>query len=330
MKKPWESFSATANFFDPLLRQTVKRWMLLLPAINLCDWYLKSNGCTMCGFNCRGSSKQQYAWLTQFFGGRALHALYWLGYFGVKNQNPQNLTIYNGGSFLNSGKEVLGSKPEIPFSLQTTICQHIGQHPTIQKLFIESRPEFVTQGNISTLSKLLAEKTLQVGIGLESSDNRVRNTLMKKGMELSVFKHAIAVLKEHGAKSLAYVFLKPVGLSESEAIADTVRTIQFCFETGIDEVSLSCAFVQKGTEMHRKHQLGEYKPPTLWSIIEVVKQTANLGPVRVGTFEDDPPPIAVPQNCSNCTQAVNEAIIKYRNSFNLQVFDYLSCPCRQQ
>lgn len=327
MKKPWESFSSVGEFFDPLLNRTVNRWVLLLPTVNLCDWYLKSGGCTMCGFNCPKSSKQQYAWIAKYFGGQALHLVYWLGYFGIWKQSPQNLTIYNGGSFLNSGKEVPGSKPEIPLSLQSGIFRHIGQHPTIQKIFVESRPEFITSSNIAPLNDLLKGKTLQVGIGLESSNNRIRNGILRKGISLDSFNHAVKILKKHGVKSLAYVFLKPMHLSEREAIQDAVRTIQFCFETGVDEVSLSCAFIQDETKMCQQYQNGSYKLPQLWSIIEVIKQTTNLGPVRIGTFEDDPPPIDVPHNCSLCTETVNRAISRYRNSFNIALFDQLSCSC---
>jgi len=331
MKKPWESFSAVGNFYDPLLQQTVNRWVLLLPGVNLCSWYLKTKGgCTMCGFNNTTSSKRQYAWITKYFGGRALHAIYWLGYFGIKDQNPENLTIYNGGNFLNSGKEVPGAKPEIPFSLQRAICRHAGKHPTIKKVCIESRPEFINPTNISTLKGLLGGKTLEVGIGLESSNDRVRNGLLRKGTSLPNFELAVSTLRKHGAKSLAYVFLKPVGLSESEAVADTVETIRYCFRTGVDEVSVSCAFIQEGTDMYKKYMIGEYKPPTLWSIIEVIKQTVGLGPVRIGTFEDDPPPIDVPKNCSECTGVVNEALDQYRRDFKVSVFDNLNCSCKQK
>ena len=210
MKRPWESFSTVDSFFDPLIKQMVNRWVLLLPAMNLCHWYLKRGGCSMCGFNCPKSSKQQYAWIAKHFGERALRYIYWLGYFGIKGQNPQNLTIYNGGSFLNSGHEISGSKPEIPHSLQTAICRHIGQHPTIRKLFIESRPEFISWKSIAYMSDLLNGKTLQVGIGFESFNDRVRNRILGKGISLSGFNTAIAVLKQYGAKSLAYVFLKPI------------------------------------------------------------------------------------------------------------------------
>jgi len=330
MKKPWENFSGVDRLYEPSLKRDVQDWVMLFPGLNLCSWYLKSKGgCSMCGFNGSASSKQEYAWLTKYFGGRALHAMYWLGYWGARKQNPERLTIYNGGNFLNTGKEVPGQKPEIPFSLQKTICRHVRTHRTIQKLFVESRPEFITSENIPLLKGLLGEKTLEVGIGLESSNDHIRNGVLKKGTSLAAFERAVATLREYGAKSLAYVFLKPIGLDDAAAVTDAIATIRYCFEVAhVDEVSLSCAFIQEGTGFHKAYEDGTYKPPTLWSITRVIEQTANLGPVRVGTFEDDPPPIDVPKNCPECTDRVNKALDQYRHSFDPTVFDGLSCPCK--
>jgi len=326
MKKPWESFSGVGNLYEPSLKRIVREWVLLLPGLNMCSWYLTSKGgCTMCGFNSSASAKQEYAWITEYFGSSALYAMYWFGYFGIRAQKPERLTIYNGGNFLNSGKEVLGSKPEIPFEFQRRVCKHVARHPTIEKLFVETKAEFITPNNIPILKEDVGEKTLQVGIGFESVDERVRNKLLKKGTTRFEFERSVSILKKNKVQALAYVFLKPVGLSEREAVEEAVNTIKYCFEHGIDEVSLSCAFIQEGTEMYKHYREGSYTPPRLWSIIEVVKRTASLGPVRVGTFEDEPPPIDVPKNCPECTGRVNEALDQYRNSFDPTVLDNLSC-----
>jgi radical SAM enzyme (TIGR01210 family) len=329
MSKIWEGFSAVEDFFDPQKKKKTKRWVLLLPALSLCHWYLQCGGCTMCGFNGPSSGKQKFAWITKYFGRAALHFLYWLGYFGIRNQKPESLTIYNGGNFLNSGRKAIKAKAEIPLSLQLAICRHIGQHPTINKVFVESRPEFISDETIAPLVKLLNGKILQIGIGLESADENVRNHLLNKGMSRSRFEQAITTIKENGAESLAYVFLKPMGLSEEEAVADTISTIRYCFEIGVDEIALSCAFIQEGTVMHDLYQQGKYQPPNLWSILKVIKATAYLGPIRIGGFEDDPPPIAVPSSCPSCNQKVTEAIERYRECHDLSLFSGLTCHCQE-
>ncbi len=328
MSKIWDDFSAVDDFFDPQKKKMTKRWILLLPALSLCHWYLKCGGCTMCGFNGPTSGKQKFAWITKYFGGLALHLLYWLGYWGIKNQNPENMTIYNGGNFLNSGFNPIKAKAEIPLSLQKTICRHVGQHPTIKKVFVESRPDFIKDETIAPLIKLLNGKTLQIGIGLESADETVRNSILNKGMSRLQFEQAIQTIRENGAQSLAYVFLKPMQLSENEAIEDAIKTIQYCFRVGVSEIALSCAFIQEGTVMHDLYQQGKYQPPNLWSILKVIKATAHLGPIRIGGFEDDPPPIAIPKSCPSCNDRIIKAIEQYRQSHDLSLFDDLTCHCQ--
>lgn len=324
----WNSFSSTDHFFDPQLKKQVARWTLLLPAMNLCHWHLKTGGCSMCGFNGPQSGKKKYQWLAKFFNGYSLNALYRLGYFSDGMLQPENLTIYNGGNFLNSGNEIACSKEEIPLQFQKMICRSVNRHPTINKLFVESRPEFITERNISLLTGLLGSKTLQVGIGLESSDDWVRNQLLRKGIARSDFERAIDVLKSHQAQSLAYIFLKPMGLSEKEAIEDTVNSIEYCFDAGVDEVALSTAFVQSNTPLCEAFERGEYQVPNLWSVIKVIKRTAHLGPIRIGEFTDDPPPIAAPHGCPDCHEKVMAAIDDYRQTRNISVFDGLDCDCK--
>jgi hypothetical protein len=97
----------------------------------------------------------------------------------------------------------------------------------------------------------------------------------------------------------------------------------------VDEVSLSCAFVQENTPLHELYKLGQFQPPNLWSIIEVIEKTAHLGPVRIGSFDDEPPPIAKPHNCPNCNAVISCAIEKYRQTQDPKVFAGLNCSCKK-
>ncbi len=55
----------------------------------------------------------------------------------IKDRKPSNLTIYNGGSFLND--------EEIPRDVQEKICEEVSESPCVDSLFVESRPEFLSQ-----------------------------------------------------------------------------------------------------------------------------------------------------------------------------------------
>ena len=309
-------FSSVDTIFDPLLKRKSRRWLLELPGAG-CEWWKKSGGCTMCAFN---QATQRYTFGGKLYPNFIFMLLFYYAYQQVKRKNPELLVIYNGGSFL--------SDKEIPEKTQLAILRFVEKHPTIKKIMVESRADLITGGKLSRYAEAIDGKDLEIAIGLESVDDAVRNGCLKKGLTKKKFEQAIALCHQVGFSVFAYVFLKPPCLSEKEAIEDAVRTIEYCFKVGVDEVSLSCAFVQKDTILYELYKRKEYTPPRLWSIIEVILRTSSLGPVRIGHFDDDPTPIAFPQNCPTCTAEVMAAIEKYRLSHDIATFEGLNCDCK--
>ncbi len=312
-----ERFFNVDDISSSMLGRTVKRLTLLLPGRG-CAWYKSSGGCTMCGF----SQKLEEVNKRWTFSSSDLIGLFELAELLSRSEEPEILSIFNGGSFLNEN--------EIPLETQLAIAKAVGSHPTLEALFVESRPEFVTEERLLQLLDVIGEKRLEVGIGLESVTDVVRENYIHKGFNLQSYERAVKILKGHGVNVLTYVFLKPLNLSEREAIEEAVKTIAYAFEVGSDEVSLSSAFIQEGTKMADFYKRGEFKPPWLWSIIDVVRQTAHLGPVRIGSFEDEPPPIAIPHNCDKCSLKTERALHEYNLTRDINVFDDLSCECQKQ
>jgi radical SAM enzyme (TIGR01210 family) len=173
---------------------------------------------------------------------------------------------------------------------------------------------------------------------LESSDDEIRNNCLRKGLSKDTFEQAVRLCHQFDFKVFAYVYLKPHCLNEEDAIKDAINTIKYCFKVGVNEVSLSCAFVQANTLLEKLYQEGEFIPPKLWSIIKVIQATAKLCPVRIGHFDDEPPPIAIPHNyrhgneqavCPLCNDKVMKAIEKYRQTHDTGVFNSLHCDCQE-
>ena len=177
---------------------------------------------------------------------------------------------------------------------------------------------------------MMPNKKLKVGIGLESANDEFREVNINKGFGLKEYEGAMTVLKQCGAQSLTYVLLKPIGLSEKEAIEDAISTIDYAFRVGTDEIAIESSFIQPGTAMEKLYRQGDYTPPWLWSIIEVAKRTHALGFVQLGSFNDEPPPIATPSNCGKCDHALLKAIARYRQSHSLQDLQNLNCECKDK
>lgn len=293
------------------LKRPVQKWTLMLPGAG-CAYWKKTGGCSMCGFS---KATQTYTHGRRY-PGFVFDSLFKLADW--HSGNPEELVIFNGGNFWNDD--------EMPIGFQEKICKRVAEHPHIQSLLIENRCEYITPEKIQITKQLLEGKELKVAIGFESQDDYIRNSLIKKGLSKRMFEEKVKLLKENGASVFAYVFLKPLGISEKQALKETIATIRYALSVGVDEIDISCAFIQAGTLMAKKYEKGEFTPPQLWTVLEIINQIQeNSWPVNIGGFDDEPPPLAIPTNCESCSTAVYEAIEQFRKTRVLGKIPSCSC-----
>lgn len=310
-----QNFFYIEKIYDFTERKSIDQLVLFLPGKG-CEWARKTGGCTMCAFGKKAMR------VGEKFSSKDLLLLYEMAIELSKNENPFSLAIYNGGSFLN--------EKEIPFGVQVEICRRVNLHPSLKKLLIESRVEFITEEKIKILKKTIGNKILIIGIGLEAQDDKIRNEIIKKGLDKKDYERIIKLLKKYDVKTLTYVLLKPIYVSEREAIREAIKTILYAFNAGTDEVALEIAFIQEGTLMSKLFKERKYKPPWLWSVIEVIQRTYKIGPIHLGGFEDMPLPIATAENCSLCSASVKRAIQEFRETNDITIFKTLNCDCREE
>lgn len=294
-----------------------KRWILNLPGAG-CSWANKSGGCYMCNFK---AATDKYTFGRQlpgfFFTG-----LYRFGHLLVKNQKPNSLIIFNGGSFLND--------EEITLATQEALFNLVSRNNSIEKVIVESRPEYINDKNIRLLKKLLSKKELVIAIGLETKSESIRNKSINKGFSLKQFENAVETIKNNRAQLLTYVLLKPLFLTEKEAIDEAIKTIRYAFSIGSVEVDLEASSVIKGTKVETFYDKAEFRPPWLWSIIEVVNRTHDLGHLHIGGFEDNPPPKATPFNCTECSSQFPKLAKDFNKTQDFNLFKAFQCQCKNQ
>lgn len=311
-------YSYTDHIFDPLEGKAICRWILMLPGAG-CSWAKQKNGgCHMCGFK---KETQKYT-LGLKFPSFIFTKLFDEGYEAVKESQPELLSIFNGGSFLND--------QEIPLYAQLKLCEQAGNINSLNKVLIESRPEYISSNSISRLVSRLKEKKLIVGIGLECVSDEIRVKSVNKGFTKDDYARAVETLKKSGSMALTYIFFKPLHLSEKEAIEEAIESARYAFSAGSDYVVFNSALIQKGTRMEELFLKGEFTPPWLWSVIEIAKRAHHLGPIRIGDLNDEPTPIASPKNCEKCTPHLLDLLKKYKETSDLTIFENSDCGCKNE
>ncbi|MDQ7825641.1 MAG: archaeosine biosynthesis radical SAM protein RaSEA [Candidatus Eremiobacteraeota bacterium] len=300
-----------------------KRLMVILRTRGCSHALGSSGGCAFCGFkelSTKGMPVPGLDIITQFEKALFLHY--------TLNEDIAEIDIYNSGSFLN--------RIEIPPPVGEHIFSKISEHPHIRKILIESRPEYIVseKSQLGKLKGLLGDKMLEVGIGLETKRDDLRLEVLKKGFTLEQFNEAAAVLAPLGIHLLAYVLLKPPGLSEGEAVRDAIDSIYYLNDLGKSlgiqvKVALQPTFVPQNTPLEELYFKGLFTPPKLWSVIEVLRATFSLPvEIEVGLSDEGLAAGRTAENCELCNEQARELVREFNATQDRKVLSVFSCPCK--
>jgi len=277
-------------------------------------WWGRLGGCTMCGFVYDSAQTSPSAADFESQLDRALLKAADFGKFMVK--------IFTSGSFLDE-REI---QPEV----RKSILQRLGNDKRIVKVMVETRPEFVTDDVMRDCLGILSDPgdtKFEIAVGLETSSDLIRKDSINKGFTFLDFANAAETAKRHGATLKVYLLLKPPFLSEGAALEDMVRSVDDAAQYA-DTISINQCNVQRGTFVESLWQKGQYRPPWLWSIVEVLKRTKHLHPDL--TIMSDPVGAGSkrgPHNCRTCSHDVADAVREFSITQDVGVFDNLSCDC---
>ena len=276
-----------------------------------------SGGCTMCSYLLDGASKTVSTedLVVQFQN--AMTSLEGL-------RSPISVKVYTSGSFLDPD--------EVPLVARSKILRAIAEDERIRQVVLESRPEYVTDEAAGLVRKILDDREIEMGIGLESVDDGVRYLCINKGFSLSEFETALNTAAVHDIGTRAYVLIKPPFLTERDALLDSTRTIIDAAKMGATTVSVNPVNVQKHTLVEQMWSRGAYRPPWLWTVTEALRQSRVQVSSEVNIVCD---PVAAGKhrgahNCGKCDDAFVKAIRQFSLDQIPTHFEGLECGCRHQ
>ena len=159
-------------------------------------------------------------------------------------------------------------------------------HKHIKIISLESRVEYIDEAELTILKRALmegnSETELEIGIGFEAYDERIRNNLFDKGLDLNDFERFLNMASGFEYSIKCYFMLKPVpNISDEEAIEDIKNSIDFLdtisrkFDTKIN-MHLNPTYVAKGTKLVEPFNNGDYVPPTLVDVAKSIISAKDL------------------------------------------------------
>jgi len=272
-----------------------------------CSW----NGCRMCSYRHERYAGAQNQSATE-------HMLAQLSYV-AQNYDYANcpvIKIYTSGSFFD--------EQEVAERVREEVAKQFEK----KTLIVESRAEYANQEVISSFcERLNSDDPLYVAIGLETSNDDIRDRSIHKGFSFDDYKKATQEVYSAGARVKTYLLQKPAFLTEQEALIDMHRSVTDVMPY-TDLISLNPCTVQKNTELEQLWRQGSYRPPYLWSVLDVLIQA----PVHVSCDPLGGGKRRGASNCPACSKIIVDGIYDYSLTSDRELLHSLaeiSCDCKE-
>lgn len=296
---------------EDLIEGEKKRTLTIILKSGGCRW----NRCTMCGYRFERYHSMEEAELID----RMSAQIHWIEEH-YRSEEYDLVKIFTSGSFFDSD--------EVPGEVR----DKLGSLVRGKIVIAESRAEYITSGEIASFLDLIdtGDHTtpLYVAMGLETTNDRIREKCIDKGMTFTDFIQATKRAHDAGVGVKTYLMMKPLFLTENEAVADMKTSIREAAPYS-DLISMNLCTVQKRTDLEYYWKRGAYRPPYLWSALDVLLSTeekVSCDPVGGGYSRG-------PHNCGGCDREIKDAITEYSLSYDrnlIQAAYDTECSCKDE
>ena len=205
-----------------------------------------------------------------------------------------------------------------------------------------SRAETVTADKLSEIVEYLDPAKVSIEMGLETADTWKLKYCVNKAIDIGQISDAAQLIRQFGANSTAYILVGVPFLTASEAVADSVSSVTWAFEQGVDYCVVFPVHVKPWTVVHWLYQNGLYEPVSLWALVDVLSLLPQglLEHVGISWYAPRPDrvhpsyqiPSIPPTTCPSCYDQVLDLLESYRFSGDraqvVNTLNGLDCKCR--
>lgn len=196
-------------------------------------------------------------------------------------------------------------------------------------LVIEAQAQLCTQEKLAWVAERHPGCT--VAVGLEAYDDAVLRFHVNKGFSTKQWHRSVDMLRDNGLRVKTYLLFKPPFMSEGDALELTSRWISQVAPLS-DDVSVNPMNIQKRTIVERLFRNREYRPPWLWSLVEMMERVhddISEAQTRIIVHPTAAGRIRGAHNCGACDAEVVAAIERYSVSGDTREFADLDCDCKR-
>jgi len=207
----------------------------------------------------------------------------------------------------------------------------------IDLFMMETRIDTITKLKLKKFKESLPNKKLIIEIGLESSNDWVLKYLINKNLKVNNFESIINLIKNNNIGVYVNISLGNAFLTQKEAIADTITSINFAFKYGVDKVVIFPIHIKPNTFIEWLYKNNFYQTISLWSLVKVLSSVEKefLKNIEIAWYksyyDDDSKMIASPSTCPKCIDKVIKLLDEYRATCCYEPIEKLNaikCECK--
>jgi len=320
-KEPKTPEQVGASWYnDDLTYDGVAKTLFIILPTPGCAWALgDSGGCTMCSYvsDCTLEPIDTETILKIFHNHLERHP--------IAEEEKISVKLFASGSFLNPY--------ELPKDARDEILKTLVNLGNVSEIIVESRPEYIKEEYLDEIFEIIGDTLFEISIGLETYNDYTRLKKINKGFTCKDFEDAIELIqklkdnKKYNLKSKAYIFVKPILISESDAIDEAVKTAHYCNSIGVNRLSFCPATIHGGTVIERLWRKGAYQPPWIWSCVEIINTVRDELDIPALLDTSGFGSRRGPYNCKKCNKDLKHIIID--NNLSQTKIEY-DCECKNE
>jgi len=187
---------------------------------------------------------------------------------GDELSGMEMISLGNEGSILD---ERTFSKPQLAYTLKK--CAAL---PSVKEIVLETRAEFASEELLDDILQWISPCKLTLKIGLESADERIRNTILAKKMDLRCFESVVEMLGRKGIGLASYVLVKAdPAHSDEEGKEDARRTCEYlkalCRRSGTElTLRINTMYRAEGSVWAGWAAKRGWEPPSIFDLAELM------------------------------------------------------------
>ncbi|MFW9937200.1 MAG: archaeosine biosynthesis radical SAM protein RaSEA [Candidatus Thorarchaeota archaeon] len=293
-----------------------------------CSWALsEKGGCSMCGYiNDSYLQDIDHENILKQFEFALQSKLEQIN----SDQEDYVLKIFNSGSFFDDN--------EISEQIREKIYKKVANIDKIKEIVVESRPEYISKVKLEAMQNLIKNKYIEIAIGLETVNDKIRNQYINKGLLYKDFLKTVQICKELKFGIRVYLLFKPPFLNEYAAIDDCLNSIEKLIHLKVDTISINPTNIQKDTLVELLWLQNRYRPPWFYSLFKcLIKANNDIKGIKNARIISDPSGAGSKRGIHNCLKRdCNENMIIGLKNYVLsqdithirKIKDSAKCDCK--